>query len=75
METIRYYVLRFDEYNVEIGAADVCWDCWLYKNNYGVKSYMFGLPRTNTTLEQCVEIVRANAPEYIETYRKEYEEE
>lgn len=55
METIRYYVLRFYEYNVEIGAADDCWDCWLYKNNYGVKrekSFPVGKELNHSELEE-----------------------
>lgn len=50
------------------------WDVWLYRNDYGIKSYMFGLPKEQTpTLEDAISIVEGNL--YDNKYYSDYDDE
>lgn len=62
------------------------WDVWLYRKDYGIKSYMFGLPKEQTpTLEDAISITEGNLvdhsyysyydDEYAQDADREYEEE
>lgn len=49
------------------------WDVYLYRKDYGVKMGMFGLPKNQTaTLEEAIEIVETNLPEYYGLYDEEF---
>lgn len=45
---------------------------WIYVENYGVKMFMFGMDRNAVTLGEFIQIVEANAPEYIGIYHDLY---
>ena len=74
------YIMEVEEKHDE--ESGLMWDFWLYRKNYGVKDYMFGLitnqpcenPPKVYTKEEFVELALANIDEYISGYAAEYEE-
>lgn len=57
---------------------DMCgepiWDVFLYRKGFGVKMYMFGLPKSLTpTIRNAVSIVEGNLPQYYNTYKRDFE--
>lgn len=46
-------------------------EVWLYKENYSIKTYMFGINKTKNYLE----VIESNLEEYIKTYEEEYVKE
>lgn len=46
-------------------------EVWLYKENYGIKKYMFGIKKT----EDYLDIIESNLEDYIKIYEEEYAEE
>lgn len=59
---------EYGEFRVDIVDNGTEYEAWIYKNNYGIKSLMFGAPRHQQTMEEFINIVQAN----LETYEKEY---
>lgn len=51
------------------------WDVWLYRSDYGIKEFMFGLPKELTpTLEDAISITEGNLVDhsYYSNYDDEY---
>lgn len=51
------------------------WDVWLYRKDYGIKEYMFGLPKDRTSnIDAVVAIVESNLEDhsYYSNYDDEY---
>ena len=69
-----YNVFNTDYY-VEIAEKIVdneIWvDVWLYKQNYGIKTFMFGIKK----VENYIELIKNNVERYIIDYEEEYVEE
>ena len=65
----------FDGFYVDIVEADSEWDVYLWHEDYGTKSFIFGLPKEDTTHDQAIDIVIGNLEEQIELYRQEYMDE
>lgn len=59
---------KHGEFRVDIVDNGTEYEAWIYKNNYGIKSLMFGAPCNQQTMEEFINIVKAN----LETYEKEY---
>lgn len=59
---------EYGEFRVDIVDNGTEYEAWIYKNNYGIKSLMFGVPRHQQTMEEFINIVQAN----LETYEREY---
>ena len=49
------------------------YDFWLYRAGCGVSSYMFGCAASSE--QDIVELIEANADDYIKTYLEEYYED
>lgn len=62
-------------YIIETYAGSGVYEAWLCNPAYGVKMLMFGVPQEQQPYEEFVNIVFANAEDYIETYKAEYEDE
>ncbi len=62
-----YMVDIIDDVDRSIGEP--LWSCYLYKDGFGIKMLMFGLPKSHTpTLREAKTIVEANLPDYRESY-------
>ena len=55
----------------KVEEKDFIIESWLYKKDYGVKMFMFGL----TNSKDYREIIESNVDEYIEIYNEEYDVE
>ena len=68
-----------DGWRVDIIEMPGEYDAFLYKENYGVKSLMFGCPITQNgehwTVKRFIDLVEGNLPEYMATYKEEYMDE
>ena len=57
-----------DEYCIDIITTNDTYEAWLYKNNYGMKSLMFGSPIQQQSKEEFLKIVAINVDDYIPLY-------
>lgn len=54
-------------------CGEALWSVFLYREGFGVKMHMFGLPKHLTpTIEEAINIVEGNLPEYYGDYDDEY---
>ena len=75
------YIVEVEERNDS--KFGLVWDAWLTKENFGVKSFMFGVIADQTqanephvyTREEALELIFANLIVYIEDFREKYESE
>lgn len=52
---------------------DPIWDIFIYREEYGIKMSIFGLSKNQTpTIEEAIEIVEANLPDYYSLYDEDY---
>ena len=63
----------------QLFCVDVCEDAeeisaWLYRPNYGVKSFMFGYKVSDISRDEFLDCVFSNLPDYAEDYDEEYRE-
>ena len=71
---IKIETFKYDEnYLIDVVTLKDTYEAWVYHKNYGVKSLMFGCPIEQQTYQFFLEMVEANADEYIEFYAEEYE--
>ena len=63
-----------DTYFIDIVTTSEVIEAWIYNKDYGVKSLMFGLPIYQQTYSEALEIIEANAEDYISFYIEEYED-
>lgn len=68
-ENKSYEIFEINDYIVEIDKTGKYIECWLYKKDYCIKIFMFGI---DTTDDDYLDILIANVDEYIENYEKEY---
>ena len=79
----KIFTFLFGDYRVDMEFKDDSYDAWLYREDYGVKDYMFGCPKEyyNTKQKRAItytpddfyEMIEANIDDYIRDYREEYE--
>ena len=63
-----------DQYSIDITFDGETYEAWLYNNAYGVKDLMFGCPVEQQSFDYFLDMVENSAPEYIETYKDQYED-
>lgn len=52
---------------------DPIWDIFIYREGYGIKMDIFGLLKNQTpTIEEAIEIIEANLPNYYSLYDENY---
>lgn len=52
---------------------DSIWDIFIYREEYGIKMSIFSLLKNQTpTIEDVIEIVEANLPDYYSLYDEDY---
>lgn len=73
-ENKNYEVFQYENYFVEIEETtkdnEILQEFWLYKDNYGIKMYMFGIKKD----EDYINILINNLEEYIDIYCEDYED-
>lgn len=61
-----------DDYVVEVIIQDDYAEFWLYKRGYGIKQYMFGIPKENIKNENVIiDLIKYNFNAYTNIYKKE----
>lgn len=60
-------------YFIYIVETNYGYGCYLQNNCCGVISLMFGLPKEQNTLEETIEIIRANLIDEVSAYNNMYE--
>lgn len=48
------------------------YEFWIYRENIGIKSLMFGLPKDKQSYDQALEIAKINYPDYMDDYMYDY---
>lgn len=64
--------LDFGDYIVEVFETEDCYDGWLYHKGYSPKVLMFGLPKSQCSFEDALDLFIANLDEHIEYYEELY---
>lgn len=55
--------------DVDRNVGEPLWSCYIYREGFGTKMLMFGLPKSHTpTLREAKTIVEANLPDYRKSY-------
>ena len=66
----------FGDYIIEVCKEGTDWletfGAYLQREDYDVKSYIFGIPTSDITLEEFVKLVEANIEDYIHSYNEDY---
>ena len=57
-----------DEYCIDIITTNDTYEAWLYKNDYGIKTLMFGGLIEQQSKDEFLKIVDANVEDYIPLY-------
>ena len=66
---------EYGDYLVYIKECSSHYESYLQHKEYGVLQLMWGIDKAkNITLEEYIEIVNNNLEEYIESYKKDYED-
>lgn len=62
-----------DDFVVEIpdDPMEDVYDAWIYRKDYGVKHYMFGVEKSAVTEDEFIALVRNNFDEYAQIYEEE----
>lgn len=68
IKTITYILTGYDDFMIDIVEDEENRSAWIYRNSYGTKSLMWGEEKTQSTFEEFLEMVEANAPDYIDEY-------
>lgn len=83
VKTLMTKTYQYGKYIIEIsgtygadrkGKLHITYDAYISDPKYGVKSYMFGAP-AETTFDEFVDLVKANAEGYAKIYAKAYGDE
>ena len=62
----------YDEvHRVDIVETDECYEAWLYAKNYGLKTFMLGVPVAQNSKEEFIQIIQFNIKEYLSFYYKD----
>lgn len=62
------------EFTIEVDESGECYEAYIYRNGYGIKELMFGLPKEQQTKEEAIDIILANFEEYAADYDEEYKD-
>ena len=60
---------------VENNGPDETYEAWMYNEQYGVKSLMFGLHKSDVTMDEFIEIVEKNIRQHKRIYANLYMDE
>ena len=47
-------------------------ETWIYHEDYGIKSHIFGMDNKNTSLDEVISIIKECSEEYMDSYRNEF---
>lgn len=65
-----------DDFFVEVYQNDDIIEFWIYHRNYGIKSFMFGIPEKYINEENSIEnLIKGNFEEQKDFYIQEYMQE
>ena len=61
-------------YRVLINSNDTMYECWIRHFEYGIYLYMFGMNKTEVTLEDFINSINSSIDEWIEIYQERFED-
>ena len=61
-------------YMVDVVTTDDYYEAWLYNILYGIKTSMFGVPKSQQSYREFLDIVVSNIDEYIALYVEDVED-
>lgn len=61
-------------YYIDIVEKSEEYEAFIYHKDYGIKLHMFGMPKSQQDYTAFLDIVEANAGDYIKDYKEEYED-
>lgn len=56
------------EFYIDIVELESTYEAWLSHNSYGISDLMFGVPKTQQSLHEFVELVEINLVDYERYY-------
>ena len=66
------YQTSLDDFMVDVIEDGEAYGAFLYRLGYGVKTFMFGVDKADTTREEFLAMVNENLASYAERYTQEY---
>lgn len=75
MKRANIYIETYDCGNgflMDFVHTDGTYEGWIYHRDYGVKDLIFGLPMTQSTRSEALDLLQYNLENGIESYRKQY---
>lgn len=72
-EFIKQFV--YGDYIIYIKEENICYESYIQNELYGVISLMFGVPKKENTLEEFINMIKFNITDYINDYKRDYEDE
>ena len=70
IDTYRYN----DDYYIDIVHLHGYYESWVYHEGYGIKMLMFGMPTSDISKKEFVDLAFSKIDEYIRDYKSEYED-
>lgn len=59
------------DYRIDVVTMKDMYEAWIYRKDYGTKNLMFGVYKRNETYEGFLDLVEANADDYVTIYNDE----
>ena len=66
------YQTSLDDFMVDVVENVDSFDAFLYRLGYGIKTFMFGVDKADTTKKEFLAMVKENLATYAEYYTEEY---
>ena len=66
------YLTSLDDFMVDVTEDGEAYGAFLYRLGYGIKTFMFGVDKADTTKKEFLAMVNENLATYVEHYMEEY---
>ena len=66
------YQTSLEDFMVDVVEDGEAYGAFLYRLGYGIKTFMFGVDKADTTKKEFLAMVKENLATYAEDYTEEY---
>ena len=70
--TTTTYKTKYTGFYVDIVSTGKLYETWLFNEQYGIKSFMYGVYKKDFTLKDVIEMAESNIEEYIHHYKEDH---
>ena len=73
--TTTTYKTKYTGFYVDIVSSSKLFESWLYHEQYGIKTFLFGVMKKDYSRQDCIEMTEAVLETSIENYKEDYMDE